>query len=189
MYFLIDATSFYCSAEKVFAPHLRKRPTITLSNDGAIVAVCPIAKRLGIKKLVPFFQVRDLVNKHNVVVTSSNYELYQSLSNKMMDTIARFADDVHIYSIDELFARFDKPLNHESWLSLGLEIRKTVWKEVRLPVGAGGGPTPTLAKAAIIVPSGEIAALWILGSLPNSFGAGAAKAEAAKKIAVHNIRK
>jgi nucleotidyltransferase/DNA polymerase involved in DNA repair len=36
----------------------------------------------------------------------------------MMDTIARFADDVHIYSIDELFARFDKPLNHESWLSL-----------------------------------------------------------------------
>ncbi|MGY0586755.1 MAG: Y-family DNA polymerase [Paraglaciecola chathamensis] len=77
-----------------------------------------------------------------------NYELYQSLSNKMMDTIARFADDVHIYSIDELFARFDKPLNHESWLSLGLEIRKTVWKEVRLPVGAGGGPTPTLAKAA-----------------------------------------
>lgn len=149
MYFLIDATSFYCSAEKVFAPHLRKRPTITLSNnDGAIVAVCPIAKRLGIKKFVPFFQVRDLVNKHNVVVTSSNYELYQSLSNKMMDTIARFADDVHIYSIDELFARFDKPLNHESWLSLGLEIRKTVWKEVRLPVGAGGGPTPTLAKAA-----------------------------------------
>ena len=81
-------------------------------------------------------------------MTSSNYELYQSLSNKMMDTIARFADDVHIYSIDELFARFDKPLNHESWLSLGLEIRKTVWKEVRLPVGAGGGPTPTLAKAA-----------------------------------------
>ena len=75
MYFLIDATSFYCSAEKVFAPHLRKRPTITLSNDGAIVAVCPIAKRLGIKKFVPFFQVRDLVNKHNVVVTSSNYEL------------------------------------------------------------------------------------------------------------------
>ena len=149
MYFLIDSTSFYCSAEKVFAPHMRKRPTITLSNnDGAIVAVCPIAKRLGIKKFVPFFQVRDLVNKHNVVVTSSNYELYQSLSNKMMDTIARFADDVHIYSIDELFARFDKPLNHESWLSLGLEIRKTVWKEVRLPVGAGGGPTPTLAKAA-----------------------------------------
>jgi DNA polymerase V len=76
MYFLVDATSFYCSAEKVFAPHLRMRPTITLSNnDGAIVAVCPIAKRLGIKKFVPFFQVRDLVNKHNVVVTSSNYEL------------------------------------------------------------------------------------------------------------------
>ena len=76
MYFLIDATAFYCSAEKVMRPDLRKRPVITLSNnDGAIVAVCPIAKRLGIKKFVPYFQVKDIVKKYGIVVTSSNYEL------------------------------------------------------------------------------------------------------------------
>lgn len=57
----------------------------------------------------------------------------------MMDTISQFADDIYVYSIDELFARFDTRLSHDSWLDLGRDIRRTVWKEVRLPVGAGGG--------------------------------------------------
>lgn len=149
MYFLCDASGFYSSAEKVMRPDLRKKPVITLSNnDGCVVAVCPIAKRLGIKKFIPYFQVKDIVRKYGVVVTSSNYELYHSLSTKMMDTISQFADEIYIYSIDELFARFDTTLSHDSWLELGRDIRRTVWKEVRLPVGAGGGITPTLAKAA-----------------------------------------
>ena len=149
MYFLCDASGFYSSAEKVMRPDLRNKPVVTLSNnDGCIIAVCPIAKKLGIKKFVPYFQVKDLIKKHGVVVTSSNYELYHSLSTKMMDTISQFADDIYVYSIDELFARFDTHLSHDSWLDLGRDIRRTVWKEVRLPVGAGGGMTPTLAKAA-----------------------------------------
>jgi DNA polymerase V len=149
VFFLCDASGFYSSAEKVMRPDLRKKPVITLSNnDGCVVAVCPIAKRLGIKKFVPYFQVKDVVEKYGVTVTSSNYELYHSLSTKMMDTIGQFADDIYVYSIDEVFARFNTALSHESWMALGREIRQTVWKEVRLPVGAGGGLTPTLAKAA-----------------------------------------
>lgn len=149
MYFLFDATSYYCSAAKVFSPHLRKKPLITLSNnDGAVVAVCPIAKKLGIKKFVPFFQIKDLVNKHNVVVTSSNYELYSSLSHKMMQTIEQFTTNSYVYSIDEMFAQYNTPLTHSSWLELAKAVRRAVWKEVRIPIGVGGGATPTLAKAA-----------------------------------------
>ncbi|WP_408641364.1 Y-family DNA polymerase [Salinimonas iocasae] len=44
---LIDATGMYASAEKVFDPTIRDKPVIVLSNnDGCIVAMCPIAKRL-----------------------------------------------------------------------------------------------------------------------------------------------
>jgi DNA polymerase V len=76
VFFLCDASGFYSSAEKVMRPDLRKKPVITLSNnDGCVVAVCPIAKRLGIKKFVPYFQVKDVVEKYGVTVTSSNYEL------------------------------------------------------------------------------------------------------------------
>ena len=102
MYALVDAVSFYASAEKVFDPSIRNKPVVVLTNnDGCICAVCPIARRLGIPKFIPYFQVKSLLEKHGVVVRSSNYELYADLSDRMMNVIGRFCDNQYIYSIDE----------------------------------------------------------------------------------------
>ena len=150
MYALVDAVSFYASAEKVFDLSIRNKPVVVLTNnDGCICAVCPIARRLGIPKFIPYFQVKSLLEKHGVVVRSSNYELYADLSDRMMNIISRFCDNQYIYSIDESFLYFD---NDESrimdWHKYGHQIRKTIWKETRLPVGVGFGLTATLSKAA-----------------------------------------
>lgn len=150
MYALVDAVSFYASAEKVFDPSIRNRPVVVLTNnDGCICAVCPMARRLGIPKFVPYFKIKSFLHKHNVVVRSSNYELYADLSEQMMNVIARFCDNQYIYSIDESFLAFK---NYGSvigdWHQYGHEIRRAIWKETRLPVGVGFGITPTLAKAA-----------------------------------------
>ncbi|PKH87657.1 Y-family DNA polymerase [Colwellia sp. Bg11-28] len=150
MYALVDAVSFYASAEKVFDPSIRNKPVVVLTNnDGCICAVCPIARRLGIPKFIPYFQVKSLLEKHGVVVRSSNYELYADLSERMMNVIGRFCDNQYIYSIDESFLYFD---HYEScikdWHEYGHKIRKAIWKETRLPVGVGFGETATLSKAA-----------------------------------------
>ncbi|MDG1752093.1 MAG: Y-family DNA polymerase [Thalassotalea sp.] len=150
MYCLVDATSFYASAEKVFDPSIRNKPVVVLTNnDGCICAVCPIAKKLGIPKFIPYFQIKDLLHKHGVVIRSSNYELYADLSERMMTIIARYCDNHHVYSIDEAFLYFDH-FHHviNSWYEYGHQIRKAIWKETRLPVGVGFGTTATLAKAA-----------------------------------------
>ena len=150
MYGLVDATSFYASAEKVFDPSIRNKPVVVLTNnDGCICAACPIAKRLGIPKFTPYFQIKDLLHKHGVVIRSSNHELYADLSERMMTVISRFCDNQHIYSIDESFLYFNnfhKTITH--WYDYGHQIRKAIWKETRLPVGVGFGTTATLAKAA-----------------------------------------
>ena len=150
MYGLVDATSFYASAEKVFDPSIRNKPVVVLTNnDGCICAVCPIAKKLGIPKFTPYFQIKNLLHKHGVVVRSSNYELYADLSERMMTVISRFADNQHIYSIDESFLYFNDLHNTiNNWHDYGHQIRKAIWKETRLPVGVGFGTTATLAKAA-----------------------------------------
>lgn len=151
MYALCDVNSMYASCEKVFDPSIRNKPVIVLTNnDGCICAACGIAKRMGIaKKFVPFFQVKDELAAAGAVIRSSNYELYADLSQRMMDTCSRFAPHFHIYSIDECFlfygANYMPP---EGWNDHAALIRRTVWKEVRLPIGVGVGPTPTLAKAA-----------------------------------------
>lgn len=73
---LIDATSMYANCEKIFDPTIRNKGVICLSNnDGAVVAVCPIAKRMGFQKFVPYFQIADQAKKAGIVVRSSNYEL------------------------------------------------------------------------------------------------------------------
>ncbi|WP_445772907.1 Y-family DNA polymerase [Shewanella sp.] len=150
MFALVDANSFYCSAEQVFRPDWRGKPIIVLSNnDGCIVAANRQAKEAGIPKFAPYFQVRDLCNKLGVIACSSNYELYADLSSKMMEIIGRFGPEQHVYSIDESFLSFKhcspaiKNLNTQ-----GHMIRRAVWKEARLPVCVGIGATLTLAKAA-----------------------------------------
>ncbi len=150
MYALVDAVSYYASAEKVFDPSIRNKPVVVLTNnDGCICAVDPIARRLGVPKFVPYFQIKHFLEKHNVVIRSSNYELYADLSEKMMNVIGRFCDNQYVYSIDESFLDF-KNYNSliKDWHKCGHEIRKAVWKETRLPVGVGFGTTPTLSKAA-----------------------------------------
>ncbi|MCW8092971.1 Y-family DNA polymerase [Alteromonas sp. ASW11-130] len=149
MYALVDAVSMYASAEKVFDPKIRDKPVLVLSNnDGCVIAACPIAKRLGLKNFVPYFQIEKQAKAVNAVIRSSNYALYADLSSRMMDVCAQVCPDLHIYSIDECFLKFDFNDSLENWMRLGDALRRKVWKEVRLPVGVGFGPTPTLAKAA-----------------------------------------
>jgi len=150
MYALVDAVSFYASAEKVFDPSIRNKPVVVLTNnDGCICAVCPIARSLGIPKFKPYFQIKSFLERHGVVVRSSNYELYADLSERMMNVIARYCDNQYVYSIDESFLEFKHYDNLiDDWHKYGHEIRRAIWKETRLPVGVGFGTTPTLAKAA-----------------------------------------
>jgi DNA polymerase V len=150
LYALVDAVSYYASAEKVFDPSIRNKPVVVLTNnDGCICAVDPIARRLGVPKFTPYFQIKHFLEKHNVVIRSSNYELYADLSDKMMNVIGRFCDKQYVYSIDESFLDFKHYKNLiNNWFDYGHLIRQTVWKETRLPVGVGFGTTPTLAKAA-----------------------------------------
>ncbi|MCL1065708.1 Y-family DNA polymerase [Shewanella olleyana] len=150
MFALVDANSFYCSAEQVFRPDWRGKPIIVLSNnDGCIVAANRQAKELGVPKFSPYFEIKGFCQNKGVIACSSNYELYADLSMKMMNIIGRFAPEQHVYSIDESFLSFKQCYPAITCLrSHGQLIRRAVWKETRLPVCVGMGSTLTLAKAA-----------------------------------------
>ena len=150
MFALVDANSFYCSAEQVFRPDWRGKPIVVLSNnDGCIVAANRQAKEAGIGKFLPYFQVKELCAKRGVIVCSSNYELYADLSSKMMNIIGRFAPEQHVYSIDESFLSFKNCYPAIKCLKTqGQLIRRAVWKEARLAVCVGIAETLTLAKIA-----------------------------------------
>ena len=78
---------------------------------------------------------------------SSNYTLYQDLSERVMLTMGSFVPGMEIYSIDEAFLDMHD-LPYEDLLHLGMRIRRTVMKNIGIPVSVGIAPTKTLAKMA-----------------------------------------
>ena len=112
----------------------------------------------------PLFKVKDLVEKHNIAVFSSNYELYADLSNRVMTILSEFSPDVEPYSIDEMFLDFSgmelfpsfgggrgwfySNSSNSFFKDYGKKIVTTVERSTGIPVCLGVAPTKTLAKLA-----------------------------------------
>jgi len=148
LFALIDCNNFYASCERVFRPDLEGRPVAVLSNnDGCIVARSGEVKALGVPMGAPYFKFRDVLQRHDVQVFSSNYELYGDLSARVMTVLSRFSPDVEIYSIDEAFLALG---GFAGWdvTAHARELRATVKRWTGIPVSVGIAPTKTLAKLA-----------------------------------------
>ncbi|MDW7771610.1 MAG: Y-family DNA polymerase [Desulfobulbaceae bacterium] len=145
---LLDCNNFYVSCERLFRPELEGRPVVVLSNnDGCIIARSNEAKALGIAMGAPYFQNKELIEKQEVEVFSSNYALYGDLSHRVMSILQQAEPEVEIYSIDEAFIRLPEGGSF-SLAEQALAIRKKIRKDAGIPVSIGIGPTKTLAKIA-----------------------------------------
>jgi DNA polymerase V len=150
MYAIVDCNNFYCSCERLFKPHLDKRPVVVLSNnDGCIISRSDEAKRLGVEMAGPYFMAKPLIQKHNVAVFSSNYNLYGDLSWRVMETLRMIIGkhNVEVYSVDEAFLNLSIfPV--EGLTKIALEVRETVEQNTGIKVSVGVAPTKVLAKLA-----------------------------------------
>ena len=144
---LIDCNAFYVSCERVFNPKLNNKPVVALSNnDGCIIARSKEAKALGIKMGVPLFKVKDIVERENVIVFSSNYTLYADMSRRVMNIISEFAPSIEVYSIDEAFIELtNMNVDYESYVR---QMRKVILQYTGIPVSIGVASTKTLTKVA-----------------------------------------
>ncbi|MBT4887925.1 MAG: Y-family DNA polymerase, partial [Rhodospirillales bacterium] len=136
------------SCERVFQPTLRNHPTVVLSNnDGCVIARSPEAKALGVAMGEPFFKMLRRPECKDVAIRSTNFTLYGDLSQRVMNTLARFSPDLEIYSIDECFMDLSH-LSIDDLEDFASTIRTTVLKWTGIPVSVGIAPTKTLSKVA-----------------------------------------
>lgn len=141
----------YVSCERVFDPSLNDKPVIVLSNnDGCAVARSNESKALNIKMGVPLFQIKDIVQQHNVLVLSSNYAMYAEMSRRFHTILASYvtAEEVEPYSIDECFVDFTAYEKNFDLEKVGQQMRQQIWKWLGLPVCVGIGRSKTEAKIA-----------------------------------------
>ena len=160
---LADCNNFYCSCERVFRPDLIGKLVVLSNNDGCVIARSEEAKALGYKMGDPFYQVKEKLEAEGVVIFSSNYTLYGSLSNRVMSMLSHYSPHIDQYSIDESFFEVDQSmaerffqdnqkendtfLNNESLLhQYGAKISADVLRAVGIPISIGIAETKTLAK-------------------------------------------
>lgn len=151
MFALVDVNNFYASCEQLWEPKLRNRPVVVLSNnDGCVVARSKEAKALGVPMGAPWFKLREQAKRHRIIALSSNYELYASMSNRVVDVLRDFTPELEVYSIDESFLSLEgmSGISQGDLVAYGQQIRQRIAQWVGLPVCVGIGPTKTLAKFA-----------------------------------------
>ena len=139
---LCDCNNFFASSERVFRPDLSECGIVVLSNnDGIIVAADKKAKSLGFKRGKCWFEVKDSAMDLNIKAFSSNYTLYQDLSNRVMNTLSSLCPEIEPYSIDEAFFSIPAEIS-------AAKLREKVTNSTGIPVSIGYARTKTLVKAA-----------------------------------------
>ena len=147
---IVDCNSFYCSCERLFKPHLDKKPVVVLSNnDGCIISRSDEAKTLGVEMAGPYFKAKPLIEKYDVATFSSNYNLYGDLSWRVMETLRILLgkENVEVYSVDEAFLNLDE-FTEKDLQQVAMNIRETVEQWTGIKVSVGVAPTKVLSKVA-----------------------------------------
>lgn len=147
----VDVNSAYASFERVFRPDLGKVPLVVHpNNDGMVVAASRDAKAMGLDLGEPWFKIRPHAERLGIRAVSSNYELYGSMSARVMAVLSRFTADLDVYSIDEAFLTVPPHIEREpgAMAAWAREIKDTLARLVGVPVCVGVAPTRTLAKLA-----------------------------------------
>ncbi|GAB5520319.1 MAG: Y-family DNA polymerase [Rhodothermales bacterium] len=157
---LADCNNFYASCEQHFQPRLRNRPVVVLSNnDGNIIARSAAAKAMGVSMAEPYFKVKDELEQMGCEVFSSNYALYQDMSDRVHTTLQMVTPEVESYSIDEAFVGVP---GHTTPTMYANTARRKVWEWTGVPISIGMASTKTRAKLANHIAK---RADWTLGVL------------------------
>mgnify|MGYP004683778425 FL=1 len=151
----IDLKSFFASCECVergLDPY--KTPLVVADTDrgdkAMSLAVSPYLRNRGIKSRCRVFEIPKNLN---IMFVKPRIKLYQEYSKKVFDIYKSFIseEDIHFYSIDEVFMDVTDYLKYynKTDTELALLIMKTVLEKTGLTTTAGIGPNVLLAKVAM----------------------------------------
>lgn len=143
----LDADAFFASCEEAMDHRLIGKPVVVGQERGMVTALNINAKRLGIVRGLPIFQVKRMCP--SCVILSGNYRAYSMFSARMARITKRFASVVERYSVDECFADVLHDVSSlDEAISLARTLSRTLQEELGITFSVGLAPTKTLAKIA-----------------------------------------
>ncbi|MHC5267685.1 Y-family DNA polymerase [Enterococcus sp. LJL98] len=156
-YLCIDCRSFYASCEAVMRGlnPLETMLVVMSGGDrpsGLILSASPKAKEvLGISNVTRRFELPD---HPDLIIAPPQMQKYIEINLKIIETIKNYVpiEDIHIYSIDELFIRYDnvKRLYKNVDVKLfALAMMRKIQEATGIYTATGVGDNMLLAKLAL----------------------------------------
>ena len=143
-----DGDSFFVSCEVSQHPEYKGMPVVVGEDRGIAVAMSYEAKKLGVNRGMPIFQIKKQFPK--VIILSHHFDLYRNISSDVYNIFISYLELVEIYSIDECFMLV-KPSDIKHAGSAE-KLVKTIKDEIQSTLGVtysfGLARTKALAKTA-----------------------------------------
>lgn len=142
----IDADAFFVSVEQVKDWRLRGKAVVTGGERGAVTSLSIEAKKLGITRGMPMFEVKRRFPSVHIV--SGDYALYALFAKRMYAIVREYASSVEEYSIDECFAdiTLEAGAPPEVYEALAQRIQAHLTSSLGITFGVGLASSKTLAK-------------------------------------------
>ena len=156
VYIAIDLKSFYASVECIergLDPLTARLVVADASKTEKTIclAVTPALKALGIPGRARLFEVYQKTN--DFIIASPRMRKYMEISTKIFSIYASFVapEDIHVYSVDEVFIDATPYLNnyHQSARELAMAMVREVLKQTGITATVGIGTNLYLAKIAM----------------------------------------
>lgn len=151
--FHVDLDAFYVSVEAREKPSLRGLPVVVGADPeqgrgrGVVIACSYEARKFGLRSGMPISRAWRLCP--SAVYLRPNFELYERVSEEVMETLRGFADSFEQTGIDEAFLDVSGRAGNASEAEqLALVVKQTVRQVHGLSSSIGIGPNKSSAKIA-----------------------------------------
>lgn len=144
----IDGDAFFASVMRSVNPSLIGKPIVTGSERGIATAISYEAKKFGITRGMPGFEIKRKCPE--CLFVESDYDLFSLVSSRMFSIMRKYTPYVEEYSIDEGFADITglRRMHNQSYEEIALAIKKELEQSLNVTFSVGLSITKSLAKLA-----------------------------------------
>jgi DNA polymerase-4 len=141
----VDMDAFYVSIELLRHRQLRGKPVVVAYDGprGVVTTASYEARKYGVHSALPMVTARRRCP--DLIVLPVDMQLYRRGSNKVMETLREFSDQVEVVGLDEAYVDLSSSPVPQS---RGQEIKRKIKDATRLVCSIGLAPNKLMAKIA-----------------------------------------
>jgi DNA polymerase IV (DinB-like DNA polymerase) len=148
----VDMDYFFAQIEERENPHFKGKPIVVGADPKGgkgrgVVSTCNyLARGYGIKSGMPISKAFELCP--DAVFLPVNIELYEKVSEKIMEIVKKYSKKYEIVSLDEAYLDISFCKSYKKAKELAKKLKKEIFEKGSLTCTVGIGPNKTIAKLA-----------------------------------------